>query len=420
MRETKASPGYVLPHGLADLFFEAAAAKDQIESTLTGTFSRWGYTRIVLPTFEYADCLATEASPRSVDQMYRFFDHDGQAVALRPDMTVPTARVVGTRLYDQTLPLRFYYIGSVFRHVETQAGHRREFTQAGVEMIGADTAEADAEIIALSVAALKAMSVDDFQINLGNVAYLRGILNDASGENGVLQRLERAIERKNPVALERYLAEMTLPDDARVAIRALPTLCGKDDVLEEADRLTGNVAARQAIARLRQVYHLLRIKGVSEHVILDLGEVRSMGYYTGVTYHGYAAGLGFPLCSGGRYDRLLSHFGADLPAIGFALGVERALLVVRPQVDIAPDLVMPSCGHFTCRAIAQEARALGLRTEVDVMGRTGDDLVVYARAKKAHRVLCCSDGEHYRLIDECGEHEVNSSRIREEMPTWVR
>ncbi len=420
MAETETRAGYVLPHGLADLFYEAAAEKDQLEGALAATFARWGYTRIVLPTFEYADCLATEASPSAVHEMYRFFDHDGQEVALRPDMTVPTARVVGTRLYDQVLPLRFYYMGSVFRRVEAQAGNRREFTQAGVEMIGADTPEADAEVIAVSVAALQAMGVADFQINLGNVAYLRGILNEVSGENGTLRHLERAIERKNPVSLERCLSEMTLPGEACDAIRALPTLCGRGDVLDEADRLASNGAARQAVERLRQVYDLLRIKGVSEHVILDLGEVRSMGYYTGVTYHGYVGGLGFPLCSGGRYDRLISHFGTDLPAIGFALGIERALLVARPEVDIAPDLVMASCEHAACRALAREARALGLRTEVDVMGRMGDDLVRYAHERKAHRVLCCDDGVHYRLVEASGERGLTLSQIREEMPSWVR
>src|SRR5690606_30869100 len=161
---------------------------------------------------------------RLVDEMYRFFDRDGHSLALRPDMTVSTARVVGTKLYDHALPLRFYYAGNVFRHVETQAGHRREFTQAGVELIGAATPEADAEVVPLPIHALQALRLREFQVNLGQVGYLRGLLCEADDGNGALRNLEQAIERKNPLALERYLEEMNLPEDTRRAIRAIPTL----------------------------------------------------------------------------------------------------------------------------------------------------------------------------------------------------
>jgi len=409
---------FQLPYGLADLFYEHAAAKTHVERLLEDVFARWGYTRIILPTFEYAETLETEASPRLIEEMYRFLDRDGHSLALRPDMTVPTARVVGTRLHDQTMPLRFFYVGSVFRHVETQAGHRREFTQAGVELIGADTPEADAEVVALAIEALSALEVRDFQVNLGQVAFLRGLLDGSSAENGPLRRLEEAVERKNPVALERYLSQAALPEPAKRAIRAVPNLCGDADVLDEAQRLATNDTSRRAVDRLRAVHEILRLKGVAEHVILDLGEVRAMGYYTGVTYHGYAAGLGFPICSGGRYDRLVSHFGADLPAIGFALGVERALLVTHPEVDIAPDLVMPSCDHAECRALTREARDLGLRVEVDVLNRDGEELVAYARSRGAHRVLC-HDGAGHRLVTTEGERAASLREVREELASWV-
>jgi len=315
--------------------------------------------------------------------------------------------------------LRFYYAGNVFRHVETQAGHRREFTQAGVELIGAATPEADAEVVALTIHALQALDLSEFQVNLGQVGYLRGLLCAADDGNGALRSLEQAIERKNPLALERYLEEMNLPEDTRRAIRAIPTLAGDAGVLDEAERLATSAPAREAIERLRQVYDILRLEGVADHVILDLGEVRAMGYYTGVAYHAYAAGLGFPICSGGRYDHLASHFGADLPAIGFALGIERVLLLGEPAVDIAPHLVMCGCAHPACRALAGEARAAGLRVEVDVLGRSGEALAAYARDKGAHRVLLCA-GEGYRLIEGDEERAVTPAQLREEMRTWHR
>ena len=421
MLPNERTSGFQLPYGLADLFYEHAEAKVRVERLLESTFLRWGYTRIILPTFEYSDALATEASPRLVEEMYRFCDRDGHTMALRPDMTVSTARVVGTKLYDQTMPLRFYYVGNVFRHVETQAGHRREFTQAGVELVGAATPEADAEVVGLTIAALRALDLRDFQINLGQVAFLKAILPSAEETNGALRHLEQAIERKNPVALEHYLAAMNLPEAACRAIRAIPTLAGDEAILDEAERLAPNAAAGAAIERLRAVYAILRLTDAAAHVILDLSEVRAMGYYTGVAYHGYAAGLGFPICSGGRYDHLVGHFGANLPAIGFALGIERVLLLQEPQVDIAPQLVMPACHHPACRALAGEARALGLRVEVDVLGRQGADLAAYARSKGAQRVLLCGGGDTgHRLIDGERARQVTLGQIREEMPSWIR
>ena len=382
-----------LPHGLTDLFFEQAAAKVAQERALQRTFRRWGYQRIILPTFEYYDTLATGASPALREEMYRFFDRDGQVLALRPDLTVPTARVVGTKLYDQPMPLRFCYVGNVFRYEEPQAGRRREFTQAGIELVGADTPEADAEVLAVAVAALEALGIDSFQMNLGQVAFLRALLLDTRLSDGALYRLEQVVGRKNDVELSRTLDDLGIDGAVGRAVMAVPRLCGGEGILDEATSLATNRAAQGAIERLRTVYELLRLEGVAQHITLDLGEVRSMAYYTGITFQGYVEGLGFSLCRGGRYDNLIANFGADLPAVGFALGVERSMLVARPEVDIAPDLVLQSCDHLACRRLAARARAQSLCVEVDVAGRRGCDLVAFAQARNAHRIVCCQEGD---------------------------
>jgi ATP phosphoribosyltransferase regulatory subunit len=412
--------GRQLPHGLTDLVLEQAALKTALELILQETFSRWGYQRIIPPTFEYDETLSTGASPQIKEEMYRLFDREGHILALRPDMTVPTARIVGTKLYDQLLPLRFYYIGNVFRYVEPQAGWRREFTQAGIELIGADGPEADAEVLAVAVAALRALKLAPFQINLGQVAFLQAILKDAHLSNGALRSLEQVIDRKNDVELQTALNQLGIAGEAARAIRAIPHLCGDEGVLREAEQLAPNAAARKAIARLRHVYELLRAEGVAEQIILDLGEIRSMAYYTGITFHGYVAGLGFPICGGGRYDGLVGRFGADLPAVGFALGVERAMLVTEHRVEIAPDLVMRGCPHPACRALAAEARARGLRVEVDVLGRQEPELLAYARARGARRVLMCCGAEGYRLIVEGEARELTREQLQKEIASWSR
>lgn len=410
-----------LPHGLADLFYEQAAAKAHLEATLQDIFRRWGYTRIIVPTFEYYETLATDSSTYLQEEMYRLFDREGRVLALRPDMTVATARVVGTRLYDQPLPLRFFYVGNVFRYEEPQAGRRREFTQAGIELVGAGTPEADAEVLAMAVATLQALGIERFQINLGQVAFLKGILEATSLSNGALGRLERVIGRKNDVELAHTLADLGIDGAIARAIMAIPHLCGGPEILTNARRLTDNATALQALDRLERVYELLMAEGVAEHVTLDLGEVRSMAYYTGITFQGYVEGLGFHVCSGGRYDGLVAQFGRDLPAVGFAIGVERAMLVARPQVDVAPDVLMESCDHAACRALAARIRALGLTVEVDVLGHIGEGLREYGRARRARRIICCCGGRAYCL--DTGDDEIvtlTQDEMEQEVATWSR
>jgi len=333
-------------------------------------------------------------------------------------MTVQAARVAGTKLYDQALPLRFYYIGSVFRHEEPQAGRRREFTQAGIELMGASGPEADAEMLAVAVAALQALNITRFQLNVGQVAFLQAILSGSRLENGDLRRLEQVINRKNDVELQRTLVELGITGDAARAIRAIPHLCGDEGVLDEAQQLSPNASARQAIERLRRVYELLRLEGVAEHIILDLGEVRRMAYYTGITFHAYVAGLGFHVCNGGRYDGLVANFGAEMPAVGFALGLERAMLVTQPQVDIAPQVVMRACAHAECRALAALARSRGLRVVVDVLGREEEALIAYAHARKAHRVVFCRGASTYLLRDQRGSRELGRGELEKEIRSW--
>lgn len=404
------------PHGVADLIAEQAAAKTRFEWLLQETFAQWGYQRIIVPTFEYYETLATSASPQLQQDMYRFFDREGHELALRTDMTVPTARVVGSRLYDQPLPLRFCYVGNVFRYTEPQAGQLREFTQAGIELVGADTPEADAEVVAVAVAALKALRIQQFQINLGQVAFLRAAVSEVGLANGALHALEQAIGRKNDVEIARTLERLGIAGEVARAVQATPHLCGNASVLQDALALAPNEGARQAIVRLGRVYELLTLEGISEHVILDLGEVRSMDYYTGITFHGYVAGLGFHVCSGGRYDGLLAHFGPDMAAVGFALGVERAMLVAPSDVRIAPDLLLGACGHRDCRAFAAQARAQGLRVEVDVLSRNSDELLAYAQARGARRVLLC--GPRYILIEDGERRALTLTALHEEMRTW--
>jgi ATP phosphoribosyltransferase regulatory subunit len=368
-----------LPHGVADLFFNDAARKRAVERTLADTFARWGYSEIIPPMFEYYESLAAEAGPQLREEMYRFFDRDGRTLALRADFTIPTARIVGTKLFDRAMPLRFFYVGSAFRYEEPQAGVRREFTQAGVELIGAKTADADAEAIALAMTALRAIGLDDFRFTLGNAAYLQATTRDLALSDSDDLALRDAIRRKNSPALARLLDSLSLDAARKRALAQLPTLWGDVDVLDRAECV--NDDARGAIEHLRDVVARLVRFGVQDLVTLDLAENRGMEYYTGILFEGFVQGLGFAVASGGRYDSLIAHFGHNIPAVGFAIGVERALMALKPRASIAPDVIAQ---EYNARV--EDARTRAQIVEVDILNRDDGALIEYARLRGAREI----------------------------------
>lgn len=379
------SIGKQLPHGVADLYFNDAARKRAVERKLEEIFIRWGYSEIIPPMFEYYESLASEAGPQLRDEMYRFFDRDGRTLALRADFTIPTARIVGTKLFDRAMPLRFFYIGPVFRYEEPQAGVRREFTQAGIELIGAATADADAEAIALAMNGLRAIGLDDFRFTLGNAAYLRALLLDMDAPD-----LVDAIRRKNTPALVRLLDQLPLDSDRKDSLAILPTLWGDSGILDRA--AVPNRQAGDAIEHLRQVMARLEKYDLQNFVTLDLAENRGMTYYTGILFEGFVHGLGFAITSGGRYDNLIAHYGPQVPAVGFAIGVERAMMAKRVAATIAPQIVAQDYSKEVAKA-----RGRGQIVEVDVINRDQESLREYARLRGAREIWW--RGEKREILD---------------------
>jgi ATP phosphoribosyltransferase regulatory subunit len=403
-----------VPIGFTDLFFEEAARQLWLSQTLRDRFARWGYTPIIPPSVSYAEDL----SPEHASAVYRFFDRNGHTLCLRADLTLPVARIVGTRLYDQPLPLRLCYVERVFRHVAPQAGQRREFTQAGVELIGADTPQADAEVIALSAEALASIGVEHYRLAIGQMGFFRAVLGELDLLAADVDRLKQAIDRRNDRYLEAVLQDLELPRPIQSLIRALPALTGGREAIERARQLTPVVPAHDALDRLTDVLDLLDSYGLTDVILIDLGEVRGMEYYTGLVFQGYAAGVGNALCSGGRYDDLISQFGHDLPAVGFGIDVGLARLAVEPPVSISPDVIVQGCSHRTCYQTVQRMREKGVHVVVDTLGRQGQELTDYARSLYTRAALCLRSGE-WRIVDQNGTaRQITDAQILEEILKW--
>jgi len=413
-----------IPHGVQDRFLAEAARRRRAEEVVRECFARWGYQEVIPPTFEFYENLSIGASAELKEAMYRFLDQKGRTLALRADFTPQMARMAATKLFDQPMPLRCSYVGSLFRYEEPQAGRKREFTQAGIELIGADTAEADAEVVALSIAALEALELRSFQVNLGQMAFFRYLTRGLPEETLVAVR--EAIDHKNQARLLEALDQAGLTGNRARLLKRLPALIGGSDVVEEALDLCAGVresaGTSAALERLSEVYRLLQAYGVADRVILDLSEVRGMDYYTGITFRGVAPGLGWPVLSGGRYDDLIARFGRPLAAIGFGIGIERALLIQShqgaPVPSPAPHLLVHSCDHAACLALLRRLREKGCRVELDVLRLKGTALIDQARQRGIQRVLRCC-GDTWRLWDEKGERDVTGEAVLQEAEMWA-
>lgn len=389
-----------IPFGVADYFWEEALQRQELITSLLATFRAWGYGDVMPPAFEYAASLTAQAGAGLQAEMYRFLDRDGSTLALRPEFTTPIARLAGTRLHDWPMPQRFCYGGSVFRYVDPQAGRQREFWQAGVELIGAPSPDADAEVLALTAEAMKVAGLTDYRIVLGQICYFGGLLAALELTPDQADSLRWAIERKSEPALADFLRDTPLRTGQRQAVEALPGLSGGDiqQVIDRAERHCLNTEMHRALVNLRGVVDALSGYGVLESVVLDLTEIRSLGYYTGISFEALAPESGFSIGSGGRYDDLVGHFGPAQPAVGVALGVERLLLARQRQSGqfaslqpTPPHALVISHQNPTALAQVQRWRAEGYRLQMEVNGRGLADVLVYAKQTGVAQVLVWED-----------------------------
>jgi ATP phosphoribosyltransferase regulatory subunit len=310
------------PPGTRDILPEEMRELRALEAALRNAFEGHGYGEVATPTIEYAEVLR-RGDERYANAAYRFFDERGELLAMRSDMTIPIARLVATRMQDDEPPFRLSYIARAHRAVNPQRGQMREFTQAGVELIGAPAPEGTAEVIQVLSAALDTAGLNRAVIGLGDADLYSQLLVEVGVEGEVRDRILDRLATHDLVGLELAVDEVEgLDSEARATLLALPGMRGGPEVLDRAMELGGG-AVERATRRLRATYDALAGRGVADRIRLDLGLLRDLGYYTGAILEVYDPALGHILGGGGRYDSLLGRFGRELPAAGFSLYLER-------------------------------------------------------------------------------------------------
>jgi ATP phosphoribosyltransferase regulatory subunit len=311
-----------IPPGTRDVLPDEMRELRRLNRALIEVFESRGYGEVATPAIEYDEVLA-RGEGRAGGGTYRFFDENGDLLALRSDMTVPIARLVASRFAHADPPIRLCYLSSAFRAVRPQRGQMREFVQAGVELIGAPAPEGTIEVIEVLEAALDAAGLDRAVIGLGDADLYRQLLTELGIEGETRDSIIGRLATHDLVGLEEELSAVEGIGSEQVATCvALSQLRGGSEVLEQARGL-GGVAVERAIARLQETYEELDRRGAADRVQIDFGLLRDLGYYSGAILEVYDPALGHVLGGGGRYDGLMKRFGLDLPAAGFALYLER-------------------------------------------------------------------------------------------------
>lgn len=347
---------FATPAGFRDVLSEEAQQRELIARAVQDRFASCGYAPIETPTLEAMDVM--RASGRLPGSPFKFFDSQGDLLAMRPDVTLQVARMVATRLPGQPGPFRFRYMQRVFREaeVELQAA-ARELTQMGVECIGVSGPEADAEVVGLLAEALSLAGVRDCTMALATVGVLRALL-EASGapawwkeqvldayhaSNFVeLDRLtspEGAVPPVDPVSNpDRFTGRVAVPPVFAAAIRALPRVRGGREAIDEVRALVAPLGCEDGLDDFARTYDLLAQAGLGARILVDFSVMSSFDYYTGIVFEAYAPGVGAPLGSGGRYDNMIAAYGQSRPAAGFAFFLEQAMAAAaRERAAVSED-----------------------------------------------------------------------------------
>jgi ATP phosphoribosyltransferase regulatory subunit len=315
----------MLPEGTRDLILDECIIKRALEREIDEIFKKWGYKEVITPTLEFYETFNYNSQTLREEDMYKFFDNRGRILVLRPDMTIPIARVIETKLKDVNLPIKLRYTSNVFRVHESLGGKRNEYTDCGVEFVGLEDKKSDLEVLVLALEALKKLGLNDFKLEIGNIGFFNGAFKNLEIDKENREYIAQFIEDKNLKSLEDYLSDLDIKEEYKKFFNKLPWMFGDKQILDEAKKLALNEDIKQNLEYLEELYLQLQELGYGENVTFDLGMVPRLNYYTGIIFRGYAEGVGNTVLRGGRYDKLIKSSNSYVPAIGFSIDVNSVI-----------------------------------------------------------------------------------------------
>ena len=370
-----------IPNGTRDLMFGEAELFRSLEGSLTELYVKRGFSEIMTPAIEYYDVFEA-GSTMSQEEMYKLTSPEGRLLVLRADNTTPIARAAAVRLSEH-LPTKLFYHQKVYRLSYGNKGRKSEIAQSGVEILGCGGMQSDLVCLMTAIETLSKVS-DDYKLELGHVGFYNALISDCQLDETEAKEIRRLVEAKDVNKLKDL-----------DAIKKIPFLFGGEEVFKEAEKLAaGNEKAMQSLSYLEKLYNTLCDAGYKDKIMIDLGIVHSLDYYTGCVFRGYMDGAGEPVLAGGRYDTLISKFGGDIPATGFGVNIsEIAETLIRkcpPEKKHYSELVMfddvsfrEALGYLDNAEGAVLSHISGEKENLEYAKKEGfDSLTVFENGKK--------------------------------------
>lgn len=392
------------PEGVIDYLPEECAVKRSLESKLRAYFLTRGYDEIETPGIEFYDVYAGSEVFTPQETLFKFCDHKGRILCLRYDGTVPAARLAATVCRDAEPPLRFSYLGNMYRFNESGGGRQREFTQGGLELLGLDSPDADGEIIAAAIGSAQSLGIRDIQVSIGQVSFFKGLVEEWQLSQEDAENLQLMIDTRQTVALDELIRRLGLSENDRAVLEIMTSHDGNIDVIDKLKRLVDYPGCIEALNNLQAVLNVLDDYDLMSYISIDLGMLQSINYYTGIIFKGFTYGLGFPLFSGGRYDGAVAAFGRDLAATGFSIGINFVMSALRRQgssetkLQPAVRLVYEQDMRKKALAVSNEWRQRGLRVICQSKQDSALDKVDLTAYAGGIEEILAADGLSSRLI----------------------
>lgn len=313
-----------IPDGMRYYFGAEARLRRAVEDTAMEVFNGWSYEEITTPSVDYLTLFEQGMGRDAAHRAFRFTDHDGALLALRPDVTSSVARAAATLFAGRERPLRLCYAAPVFsQHPHSHAEWRRESTQLGCEFIGAGREIADLEALTIAAEIFERLGLQDqYRITISSAEIFNGIAERLALDTQSREKMRHLIDIRDAAELQHFLGEYETSAEDCAGFSRLTQLPGKREVIRDARRVITNGRSVAALSELEELWRVIEKLGLAHVFEIDLGDVSRLDYYTGLTFKIYVAGAGSRVGSGGRYDNLTANFGKAEPAVGFMLDLD--------------------------------------------------------------------------------------------------
>jgi len=390
---------YQVPRGTRDFTPDEMKIRRYVEEDMKSTFTTFGYNEIQTPTFENLELFTAKSGDSIIDEIYDFSDKGNRKLALRPELTAPVIRFYVEKLQMEPKPLKLFYFGNCFRYDRPQKGRYREFQQAGCEIIGTDTPEAYAELIALAYYNLKNIGLKNITLNIGNLDIINSMFTKIGITDKIKKELLPLIDKSQFEEIYTILCIENISEDiAKMFIEILQTsnIDKIKDYVKEDNTLT------EEISNFENILHLLKKSFNISKYQIKISIVRGLDYYKGIVFEIDAPVLGAEkqLCGGGAYDLVGLFGGRDTATAGFAIGFDRTILALEvekfefptPKIDV---YIIPVNKEMTEKSIelAQQLREKGIITEVDLLRRGVGKSLKHANSKNSEKAIIIGQKE---------------------------